>query len=91
MQTELADVVRKTLDIAMNTPLRAYQAVHSHGKPTTGSKRHEARPQEPEPEARRQKPPTTNAVNQQIETMCVANSVLISQGHHKHHGHDPAG
>ena len=24
-------------------------------------------------------------------TRCVANSVLISQGHHKHHGHDPAG
>ena len=59
MQTELADVVRETLDRPMNGPSRAYQAVHCHGKPTTGSKRHEARPQEPEPEASGQKPPKT--------------------------------
>ena len=59
MQTELADVVRETLDIPMNRPLRAYQAVHSHGKHTTASKQHEACPQEPEPEASGQKPPTT--------------------------------
>ena len=59
MQTELADVVRETLDIPMNGTSRACQAVHGHGEPTTGSKRHEARPQEPEPEASGQKPPKT--------------------------------
>ena len=59
MQTELEDIVRETLDIPMNRPSRAYQAVHSHGKHTTASKQHEACPQEPEPEASGQKPPTT--------------------------------
>ena len=56
MQTELADVVRETLDRPMNGTSRACQAEHSHGKPTTGSKRREARPQGPEPEASGQKP-----------------------------------
>ena len=57
MQTELADVIRETLDIPINKRSRAYQAVHSHGKYTTGSMRHEACPQEPKQEASGQKPP----------------------------------